>query len=347
MDKIYNIRLCKTDELYKLRIFIDNHWKKGHILCSSDEMFHFQHKNEENDNFFNFVVAENSVTGEFDGVFGFILSDIYDRSKKVACIKWSAIWKVREDVKNKEIRSIGLALFKYVLDFRPEVPYVALGMSESNIAICKALHFTNGALAHYYIANEKTTDFRIAKNPLFNIAEIPTNSVNAIHKIDDISSISDIYNPINPYKNLEYFNGRYSQHPIYKYDYYGITSDGALKLIIAVRKINILNTCVLRIVDMIGSFDDVYSIYNLMQSILQKENAEYIDCYNSGIEMDHFINSGFNIVKGDTIIPDYFEPFECRNVTLNYAHSSDKNMVIFKGDADQDRPSIIKSVKSV
>ena len=344
MGSLYDIRLCRKTELPKLQNFINNHWKENHILCNSNELFYFQHNNKEQQDLFNFVIAENTETNDFDGVFGFILSDIYDKSKEILSVKWGAIWKVRENIDNKEIKSLGLALFKYLLDLYPNVPYAVLGMSKKNIAICNALHFTSGVLTHYYIANEKITDFKIARNPMFNVAEYSINPADAIEKIDDISSISDINNPINPYKNLEYFNGRYSQHPIYKYDYYGITSNGALKLIIVVRKVNILNTCVLRIVDMIGSFDDVYSIYNLMQSILQKENAEYIDCYNSGIEMEHFINSGFNVVEGDTIIPDYFEPFECRNVTLNYAHSSDENIVIFKGDADQDRPSIIKSI---
>ena len=344
MDKIYNIRLCKVNELFKLQVFINNYWREGHILCHSDELFHFQHKNEDNDNVFNFVVAENLVTGEFDGVFGFIISNIYDKSKKISSIKWSAIWKVRDDVKNKEIRSLGLALFKYILDLHPHIPYVALGMSESNIAICKALHFKNGALTHYYIANENITDFKIAKNPKFIVAECPKNTINTIQRIDNISYVNGIHNPINPYKNLEYFNGRYSQHPLYKYDYYGITSYGTLKLIIVARKVNILNTCVIRIVDMIGSFDDIYSIYNQMQGLLQQEEAEYIDCYNTGIETKHFIESGFNIVEGDTIIPDYFEPFERRNIILNYAYSSDENIVIFKGDADQDRPNTIKSI---
>ena len=69
------------------------------------------------------------------------------------------------------------------------------------------------------------------------------------------------------------------------------------------------------------------------------ENAEYIDCLNYGISQETFLNMGF-LVRENIIIPNYFEPFEQRNVDIEFAFSSKSDeYVIFKGDSDQDRPS--------
>ena len=48
----------------------------------------------------------------------------------------------------------------------------------------------------------------------------------------------------------------------------------------------------------------------------------------------------FNI-KDDIIIPNYFEPFVRENIEINCAFRSQLDYIIFKADADQDRPSII------
>ena len=47
----------------------------------------------------------------------------------------------------------------------------------------------------------------------------------------------------------------------------------------------------------------------------------------------------------EIIIPDYFEPFEQRNISLYFTYKlKDKNdrHIKIKGDADQDRPNIIQ-----
>jgi hypothetical protein len=332
--KLYDIRLCEISESKKLQDFIHHHWKKEHILTVSDELFYFQHLDKVNHRL-NFVVAENLKTREFDGIFGFILSDIYDNSKTIIPIKWGAIWKVRDDVHNSEIRNLGLALLKFVLNIYPNVSYAVLGMSGNNIAISQALHFICGSLTHYYIANRNIKQFKIAKNPVIG-SDI--KSTYTIHEIN-INDTVYINNSINPYKNIEYFKGRYDRHPMYKYKFYGVYNDERLKLLLVVRKIELLGTSVLRIVDLIGSFDETGSLYTQLQDILMIENAEYIDCYNFGIDEERFLKLGFNIVDEDnTVIPDYFEPFECRNVSLHFA--SKKPIIIFKGDGDQDRPTI-------
>ena len=44
----------------------------------------------------------------------------------------------------------------------------------------------------------------------------------------------------------------------------------------------------------------------------------------------------------EIIVPNYFEPFEKKNVKLEIAYKSKSdNYVAFKGDSDQDRPNVL------
>ena len=71
---------------------------------------------------------------------------------------------------------------------------------------------------------------------------------------------------------------------------------------------------------------------------------EFIDFYNYGFEKKIIINTGFklNNYTKNIIIPNYFEPFEKRNIKLKFSYfPHNQKMYLFKGDCDQDRPSIL------
>ena len=106
--------------------------------------------------------------------------------------------------------------------------------------------------------------------------------------------------------------------------------------------ININGSKVIRIVDAIGQFQG--SLYDEFQAYLKEAGAEYIDLMNYGIDEDVFYQMGFRKLDldGNLIIPNYFEPFEQRNVKIDIAWKADyENYVAFKGDSDQDRPNIL------
>ena len=87
--------------------------------------------------------------------------------------------------------------------------------------------------------------------------------------------------------------------------------------------------------------NDLHIIYNISKSLFQKENLEYIDFYAARLPKKIQQNIKFNIIKNNdkNIIPDYFEPFENKNQKIFYETSNNK-MILFKADADQDRPRI-------
>ena len=96
---------------------------------------------------------------------------------------------------------------------------------------------------------------------------------------------------------------------------------------------------------MLGRLDTIPDLTENIQEILRTESCEYIDFLNYGIKPEVFKTIGFNELDYDetsSILPNYFEPYEQRNVKLDVAYKAKYDeYVVFKADGDQDRPNII------
>lgn len=337
MTNLYNIHFCKKQELDKLQNFINRHWREGHVMGNSLELMNFQHSHEGAD-YYDFAVAENLETGEFDAIYGFIRTWKYDTTHSIPSIGWGAIWKVREDVENPQIGTIALQLMKYII-LNGDIDILAsLGISKDFKAVAQSLHFTVGRMNHYYIANESISNYKVIVNPLF-----PTRKEGSCYTMRQLDGIEDIVLPangLNPNKNITYFLNRYQNHPFYNYIFWGLYDNETLITVLVARLIKIGDNSIYRIMDAIGSLQMTKSIYKPVQDILKKSGAEYVDCMNAGIDKVVFEHLGF--VEADynkTIIPEHLNPLEHKNVPLEYAYSDEENIVIFKGDGDQDRPN--------
>lgn len=339
----YTIRLCKKEEYGKLIDFFIHYWSPKHIFCRNKKIFEFQHGTAENGTY-DFVVAVHNETEEFHAVLGFISSATYDggdveHPKAI----YGALWKVRDDVHNKEIGKIGLGVLYYLLKSFPESDYITLGLSGFSQQIYDSLHFDFGKLKHYYIASNSVEEFKICQYP----AILGTTDVNAKYELKVIHEIPNNWSTsCYPRKNSEYYKNRYAYHPFYRYEFLGILKNGELALIWVTRKITVGKSCCLRIVDMIGDFDSQFNILGNIHQFMREQCIEYIDCYNHGIREEYFSAMGFAEIFGNTVIPNYFEPFERQNVDIHYASYAKHPVVVFKGDGDQDRPSILGGVQN-
>lgn len=333
--KLYEIRFYQPDDWVKFQNFINHHWRDNHIIARNKALFDFQHNI---DGRYTFVVAENKQTGEFDGVYGYILTRKYDKTKTIPNVAWGAIWKVRKDVKNNEIASLGLKLLQYIIKNENIQTFAVSGISAVNKEVSLGIGFKAGVLNHYYYANGATKTYNIAKNPRV----IDSYSANPEIEVRwvNINEIKDVDANQNPYKNLSYFYERYYKHPIFSYRFLGVYKNGKLVSLFVVREQYVGKDKCLRIIDAIGNFKDIGSMGFELQAILERENAEYIDCLNYGIDESIFENLGFNKVDDETIIPEYFSPFVQKNVLVEVlCMDPDEPIIIFKGDGDQDRPN--------
>ena len=223
------------------------------------------------------------------------------------------------------------------------------------IPIYKALGFSVGKLKHFVLINTNQSDFSILKinrpvdavqsasNDNYSLREF--NSDDLIHM--SAETVSKIF-VTRPKKNPEYLLNRYLNHPIYKYQILAILLNHEVSAILVTRAIQVDSSKVLRIVDYQGEFIHLQYLNQPLQKLLSQEGYEYIDFMQHGIAADYLTKSGFVHLqenKNDLVVPNYFEPYEQRNVTLDYAYYtkySNENFLICKGDSDQDRPSIIK-----
>lgn len=333
-------------DVEKLVDFLRVAWKPDHALIKSRDLLNFQHLDKDK-RAYNFIVAENQQTGEYDALVGYIPVAHYDPALREYGDYWGGIWKRKDDVFNDEINTIGAEVYQHFFT----LPYFKsqCGISLSDIAVkaCRAMRYKFGYLHQYYILNKYSSSFCIANNVSSNHFINPSQGKSqnwSIKWIDFITVMNSGVSPkYRPYKSLKFIENRYYRHPIYHYDYLGLYYNACLKAILVTRTIEENYSKVLRIVDAYGDLGGY--IYPSMQRILQESGYEYVDFLNYGIDKNVFTEMGFNELDFENdslVLPNYFEPFERRNVKMTVVHKDKyENYVAFKGDADQDRPNII------
>ena len=338
---IYKFKICEKEDLPRLLAFIDTYWKKNHILVRSKDILDFQYYNHETGKY-DFVLAENTQTGELDGIRGWIRVDQFDPALAQYDEVWSAVSKVRTDVENNEIKVLGSYLWRYLEKHKG---FGTVGISRFSFAMHTAIRHKTCSLGQYFILNRETKDFKIAVVPSnYQIPENPMGSKWHLREIDDINTVSDDVVPAyyRPFKSKTYLINRFAKHPVYHYHFYGIYEDNDLVVILVGKFLEINGGKILRIVDVLGSLEEVGCLYEDLQSILHESRSEYVDFLCFGIDESVFQNMGFDKLdpeQDELIIPNYFEPFEAKNIVINGAYKPAERYCMFKADADQDRPS--------
>ena len=143
-----------------------------------------------------------------------------------------------------------------------------------------------------------------------------------------------------PYKSLPYVKKRYYKHPSYRYHIYALENKESIVETLLVLRIQECNgSRALWLIDCIGNVNNLKNSTSLFDELMNTFNCEYVDVYEAGINAEIFIEGGWEKVNDEgNIIPDYFAPFEQKNVNI-YFSMSDNTAVLFKGDGDQDRPN--------
>lgn len=344
----YNIHICLESELLELQQFLNEHWKSNHALAKSKKLLDWQHYDEENQ-LYNFVIAKHLKTNEIHGILGFIPTSHFDKSIRNVDL-WLVIWKVRDDVKHL---GLGLSLREYLIFLKQPRSISGFSMAPGALQIHKYLGCKAGILNHWYLVNKQITDFHLIGNfqgQYHSGLTMESEKKLIQYEKSDFFQLTGefknfILNNQIPEKSHDFLYHRYYCHPIYNYYVYGIKSQDSIVGILVFRLSSHNSYHALRIVDYFGNNKGLSGIFDELQRLLQYYNAEYIDFYNIGIEEINLTTSGF--IKRDptskVIIPNYFEPFEKKNIDLDYIYKCDNNFnfYIFKGDSDQDRPNLI------
>ena len=336
--KDYSIRIASTQDEDHIMSFIDNYWSKDHILAVDKVLFEWQYRKGEQ---LNFIIAEAITDNEIVAVLGFIMyGDTFDEDIMLA------LWKSKE----KKKPFLGMELLDYLIKLGTgKVSCNGINLKTTKV-LYEFMEFRIDYLRQYYRLVKKD-QYSIANItnpiilPLITKQEFQLLKFNNDKELDKSFDWQQYYgSDTTPHKSKEFIIHRYFTHPSYQYLIYGITKAGDsdnVSSFMLVRKIEVNQSSILRIVDWIGNPADIAKLSDCVDQLLSDFDVEYIDFMAGGIEDTIMEQAGFikNEQDSGNIIPNYFEPFECSNVKVWYSTKYLDSFVIFKADGDQDRPN--------
>lgn len=323
------IREAKVSEVEDILEFIRNNWKSNHVYVEDKEFFKYEVLEKDKINFI-LGIEDNTIKATL----GYIKYS-EDRSDV-----FTIIWK------NIGSSLLGLKCLEFLIKVN-KGSISSCGINPKTKKIYDYLGFNTGKLEHYYILNTEIEEYKIAK---INFKEFYENPINLSQDLEEVIPIltekelesnitTEILSFQNIYKSKSYLVKRYLKHPYYKYELFFYK-----KALIVVKIIKENNSECLRIIDFIGDEKLLPELTKKLIKRMKESKYEYIDFYQYGISREIMKRAGFvkREEKSEDIIPNYFEPFEKKNIDIYYMTNLEENFKIFKGDGDQDRPSILK-----
>lgn len=337
-----SVGCCTADDIEDVVRFIDENWKHGHILTRSRALLDWQHRDA--DGGYSFVIARRD--GQLVAILGYIATRRFDPALSDHSVVWLTMWRVLEDA---GVTGLGLALLQHLARIEPHRAIGALGLNPTTAPIYRALGYRVGELQHYVRPNSAVARFELARlttpaRPIRPDAAMTASSISDEREFDALDGAFDSLVQ-TPTKTARYFFTRYSRHPVYAYRVLALRDRHTIVGLLAARVAEHGGRSALRIVDLLAPVSAIGRIGGVVDSLVRDTGAEYADFYNAGIDPDVLVGAGFTRVDpdGPDLVPDHFEPFEPINIRLWYAFTGDP--ILFKGDADQDRPSLVSDVR--
>jgi len=327
-----DIRFCHVFECDKLQDFIRREWSAEHIFVHCKALLDYQHLDAGQARY-NFVVAVDRA-GQFQAVLGFIPPQQFAADDKTV---WLALWKTAAACKEK---SIGLLLLRFLENSFLSCTISTVGISAQARLIYRALRFDVLALSHYYlrVANASQIAVGLLPAPMPQAQPQWTLADGALTHAQAQAGAG--YRP----RSRAYFQKKYEHHPVYSYH---CVHSEPLDLTIVYRMVEIPEGKVMRIVDCAGNVCNIAKLTAALMARAQSAGADYIDMLAWLADEQPVLQAGFRKVSTE-IVPNYFEPFLQQNVTIECAVKGRAmtEMIVMKGDGDQDRPSRIKGINA-
>ena len=337
------IELLAHHELKEFQEFIRDHWNQDHLFAKETSVFDWQHKGPDD---YNCMVAKKS--GALVGIQGILPLSHFDNQLPKNQIFLAGGWKVIED---KGV-GIGLRLYQSILKkYKPEF-IAGTTMGPCLIPFHKWQGFEVGLMDHHVVLSPFVEEFKVAKVPEGLKPQPQKKKLSVSFRkltekdLDDLDTEA-LYLHQLPLKSDTYIKNRFMNHPVYRYDVYAVSKDNKSQALCVIRPIFREDAVVLRFVDFIGPNEAFSLMHDLVLDLLKAYNAEYLDLYSHGIPSILIQEAGFidrRKIDG-LIVPDYFEPFERKNVNVIFDYKCSRThpaVRLFKADGDRDRPNRIQ-----
>lgn len=332
------ISIASTDDIPDIMNYLDKSWRKDHILAQNRELFEHEFTCPKTGEI-NFSIARSDETNEVIGVFSILPFSLADEGDLAG-----SLWKVDEDKSDE--RMLGLKLRSHLLDHRPHKFFGTPGPGLQTKTIYSMLRMNWYRMDHYYIRNEKRSDYKIAVFSSYDLAHSYKGKTSQLKTVslEEIESFPfQNYQNIAPLKDSWYIKHRYLDYPIHDYDVYRIDkADKSCLFVCRLQKSQ--GSSVYRMVDFIGDESLMPEVCSSLYNYIVEQDCEYVDFMAQGFENSAMNEAGWSILDIDgegTIIPNWFGPFVRKNVPIYCIadRKTDRQVRLCKADGDQDRPS--------
>lgn len=348
----HRIHLCQKRYVNELKQFIDEYWSSNHILSSHQGLMDWLYYDDVREQY-NFALARSNKSDEIIGILGFIPTHHFDEDLLDKSVTWLSIWQVRENV---EQSGFGLQLLNFVSQYLSPAAVGAIGINDEVARIYRRLKYDVDTLNHYYMVNQSMSNFSLLDNfdGLYN-SGVDTSTHVALHEVtesfNEVGAQTDLENSTDdvvPTFSTEYVRNRYVEHPFFDYRLFTIDRDDGKEGILTMRPVVHEESRALRWVEYLGDPEALVGIGSSLQLLLRESGAEYLDIYNAGVDPDLFGSAGMRLRSNnsDIVVPDYFAPFEQKNVDIQYAFkpSQGTEPIIYNGHSDMDRPNRLEDI---
>ncbi len=335
-----SIRFGRIEDTEAIMQFMDRHWRRGHILSRCRDLLLYEFAERER---INFALAWRN--DRLVGLFGFIK---YNR-RPIPDLAGS-LWKVTETEKSP---LLGMKLRQFVIDNVPHRFFSAPGAGPQTKPIYQVIGMNWARMSHWFMLNQEMDklDFRLAKfDGDLPISQKKESVVGrwSVRKVEDDKELKrfpfEKFDNTLPFKDAEYVRHRFFNYPIYDYQVWHVQGGHGQALYVT-RLANHGDACALRMVDYYGDEECLPAVGTALHQQMRNSCAEYVDFVSFGFPQALMSEAGFlelDLDDESIIIPNYFEPFERRNVPVYCVFDPVPNGFEFrmcKADGDQDRPN--------
>lgn len=326
------IRRAVYEDIPAIMQFMDEHWKPGNILAKNREFFEWQFLDGDKLNMFL------GVDDDCGKIYGMVGAVVYSQrlNPDISACTWQTI--------KSSNPMLGIELTDYMISqLRPRYACSA-GLTKKSMRINELLGGTPTAMDHYY---------RLADREDYEIAQVKNKTIPPVkdtgyclERIDSVEEMKQIITEemlagLTMSKDYSYITKRYFEHPVYQYDIWKVLDrEKSASSVLITRDETVDDRVICKIIDFYGKESDLGKITAALDRLMQERNYEFVDIYSFGVPTKLYEQAGFCRCDetSENIIPNYFHPFEKRNITLRMIEPVFPNLRLFRGDGDQDRP---------
>ena len=335
------IRHAEVQDADDILAFIKENWIiENHVFTRRRDVFDNCHLIEDR---LTFILAVGAETGKIYGFISYALNNHDFDHPDISAPMFQTL--------KTSNQSLGIDMVLALQKLTNCRALCSPGIVKKTKGLYDFLGYQTGLMQHYYRLGN-VDEFKIC-----HIEHVPElaqalpvqYTMRQLHTMDEIQDAFafEDYRDVVPYRDAWSVQRRYFENIGYEYAIQGIFDEGGTcRALLVGRTIECNGAKMFKIIDYLGDDEALAHCQDALGAFIADGGYEYVDFYEFGIDADIMEQAGFTLrEKKDTnIIPNYFEPFEQRNVDIYCYTTYPGKFHIYRTDSGQDRPNFIDEI---